>query len=163
MKIFNMWITGEQLLEGWNAHHHAIFEAVSSGLPVYQDINGAPAKIEIDDFKRAYHKMRNTQWFFSELIFNAEDVATFENSHIALLHKLEGSKQVFRADDKENSTVLDLAIQATVKLIHHCQEQKAPLTEEAFEAFMKRNFNGLPGTIIKRIKNAIPKKYVSDK
>jgi hypothetical protein len=78
MKIFNIWITGEQLLEGWSAHHRAVYDAVLSGLPVYQDINGEPARIEIDDFKRAYHKMKNTQWFFSELIFNAEDVATFE-------------------------------------------------------------------------------------
>jgi hypothetical protein len=95
MKIFNIWITGEQLLEGWSAHHRAVYDAVLSGLAVYQDINGEPARIEIDDFKRAYHKMKNTQWFFSELIFNAEDVATFESSHAALLQKLEASKQNF--------------------------------------------------------------------
>lgn len=162
MKIFNIWITGEQLLEGWSAHHRAIYDAVASGLPVYQDINGEPARIEIDDFKRAYHKMRNTQWFFSELIFNAEDVATFESSHTALFQELEGSKQSFGTDDEKNTAAIDQAINATVKAILHCQEQIAPLTGEAFDDYMKRNVKGLSGTIIKRIKKAMPKKYVSD-
>lgn len=69
-----IWIRGDQLASEKKVAFQTIIEAVSDGMPAYEDVRGELQPVTANDIKWALKQGRDPVALLEELCFNAQDV-----------------------------------------------------------------------------------------